>query len=128
MTVLLVLGLSVATWRTTRLLIRDEFPPVRALREWVIATWGIVDKDGHIVGGRRLGGIGYTLAYLWTCPWCMSIYVAAAVVGVADWRLSVPLPWLVGVLGAGLTGMMAWLEDAHDQRDELRRLQIERES
>jgi len=125
---LLVLGLSVATWRTTRLLIRDEFPPVRALREWMIATWGVVDKDGHIVAGRRLGGLGYAFAYLWTCPWCMSIYVAAGLVALADWRASVPLPWLVGALGAGFTGVMAWAEDAHDQRDELRRLQIERET
>ena len=124
MTVLLVLGLMVATWRVTRLLLRDEFPPVRALREWVIRTFGVVDQQGNITGGCRLGHVGYAVAYLWTCAWCMSIWIAAALVALADWQLDVPMPWLVGGLAAGFTGVMTWIELEHDQRWELRQRQI----
>lgn len=127
MNALLVLGLMVATWRTTRLLVRDEFPPVRAVREWFIATFGVVDADGNIVGGRRLGGIGHAVAYLWTCPWCMSIWVAAGLVALAERWTNVPLPWLVGALGAAFTGVMTWVENEHDQRFELRALAIGKE-
>ena len=118
--------LAVMIWRVTRLLVQDQFPPVRAIREWFIRTWGVVDPDGAITGGRRLGGIGYAVAYLWTCPWCMSVWVAAGTVAVADWRLSVPLPWLVAGLGAGLSGVLAWVEVEHDQRWRLRQLHIDK--
>jgi hypothetical protein len=127
MILLLVTGLMAATWRLTRLLVRDEFPPARTLREWVIATFGVVDEQGHIVAGRRLGGIGHAVAYLWTCPWCMSIWVSAGLVAAADWRGSVPLPWLVGALAAAFTGVMAMVENEHEQRFELRQIEIRKE-
>lgn len=127
MTALLVIGLMVATWRVTRLILKDEWPPVRAVRDWVIRTWGIIDQRGHVTGGRHLGEIGHAIAYLWTCSWCMSVWVAAALVALADWRVDVPYPWLVGGLGAGFTGVMSWVENEHDQRYEQRRIQIDRE-
>ena len=128
MTVLLVLGLTVATWRVTRLLVADEFPPTRALREIVLRTWGQIDRAGHITGGRRWGGLGHAIAYLWTCPWCMSPWVAAALIALTERWANVPLPWLVGALGASFTGAMTMIEGACEQRFELRRLQIERET
>lgn len=182
MTPLLVLGLMVATWRTTRLLVRDEFPPARAVREWFIATFGVVDPAGNITGGRSSADRGesypwrpalvvlpllvavsavlranmgagleplrwalivaltigtlivlatrvgaHALAYLWTCPWCMSIWVAAGLVALAECWTDVPLPWLVGALGAAFTGVMTWVENEHDQRFELRALAIGKE-
>ena len=128
MIVLLVVGLTVATWRVTRLLVADEFPPTRALREWVLRTFGQIDAKGAITGSKRWGGLGHAIAYLWTCPWCMSPWVAAALIAVTEWRTNVPLPWLVGALGASFTGAMTMIEGACEQRWELRRLQIERET
>lgn len=127
MTALLVLGLMAATWRATRLLVREEFPPARAVREWVIVTFGVVDPDGRVVGGRRLGGIGYAVAYLWTCPWCMSIWVTAGLVALTGRWADVPLPWLVGALGAAFTGVMTMVENEHEQRFEARALAMKKE-
>lgn len=112
----LALGLIVAIWRVTRLLVVDEFPPVRAVRDWFIKTFAVVDADGNMIGGRHLGGIGHAVAYVWTCQWCMSIWAGAGVVWLADWRLDVTYPWLVVAAGSCLTGVMSWLEQEHDQR------------
>lgn len=120
MKVLLFVGLGLAIWRVTRLLVTDEFPPVRAVREWVVHTFGAMDADGKIVGGKHLGEIGYALAYLWTCPWCMSVWAGAVVVALADWRLSVPYPWLIVAAGSLLSGFGSQVESEHEQRWELR--------
>lgn len=112
----LAVGMVAAVWRVTRLLIVDEWPPVRVVREWVIRTFGVVDSEGNLVGGRRLGGLGYAVAYIWTCPWCMSPYVGGLIWWAADWRLSVPYPWLILAAGSGLSGVMSWVESEHDQR------------
>lgn len=124
--VLLAVGMVVAVWRGTRLLVADSFPPVRAVREWFIATFGVVNADGELVGGKRLGGLGFALAYVWTCSWCMSVWVGGAVWAAADWRLSVPFPWLILAAGSALAGVMNMIEGEHDQRFELRRLEIEK--
>jgi hypothetical protein len=149
MTVLLVLGLIFATWRVTRLLVVDEFPPVKALREWTVRTFGVVDGEGKLVGGRGPGwgakaaeatvgthlaraaaalvrGVAHAVAYVWTCPWCMSVWAGAALVAAADWRLSVPYPWLIVAAGSALSGAMSWVEAEHDQRWELRQREVER--
>lgn len=55
---------ALATWRITRLLIVDSFPPFVAFR-------------------RKLFAYERTpkwFAYLWTCVWCMSVWVAVPVV------------------------------------------------
>jgi hypothetical protein len=122
----LAVGLVLAVWRITRLLVVDEFPPVRAVREWFIRTFAIISVEGEMTGGRRLGGIGHAIAYIWTCPWCMSVYVGASVWAAADWRLSVPFPWLIVALGSGLSGVWGMVESEHDQRYKLRDAEIER--
>lgn len=121
----LALSMIVAIWRATRLLVVDDFPPIRAVRDWFIRTFAQVDADGNMVAGRHLGGIGHAIAYVWTCPWCMSIYVGAGICAAADWRLSVPYPWLIVAAGSGLSGVMAWLESEHEQRWKLRDRDLE---
>jgi hypothetical protein len=115
-----------AIWRLTRLLVVDEFPPVRAVRDWFIKTFATISPDGDMVGGKHLGGLGFALAYVWTCSWCMSVWVGGAVWAAADWRLSVPYPWLILAAGSALAGVMNMVEGEHDQRFELRRLEIEK--
>lgn len=124
MNVLLMLGLLVAVWRVTRLLVRDEFPPVRKIREWMIATFAVVNGEGEIVAGRRWGGLGYAVGYVWTCPWCMSVWVGLGVWAAADWRLSVPYPWLLVAAGSGLSGVLEWVESGVEQRWKLREAEL----
>lgn len=118
--------LAVATWRLTRLLVRDEFPPTRALREWVIRTFAEVQPDGTLTPSKQWGAPGHALAYLWTCTWCMSIWVGAGVVALADWHLSVPTPWLLVAASSALSGVLNMLDVEHDQRYRIRELQAEK--
>lgn len=69
MTFLLV---SLATFRVTRLIVEDSWPPI----EWLRAR---VERPEW-------------LAYLLTCGHCMSVWVGAAVVGVVWWVQPLPLP------------------------------------
>ncbi len=123
----LALGVIIAIWRVTRLLVLDAWPPVRAIREWFIVTFGAIDADGNITGGKRWGVLGFSLAYVWTCPWCMSPWVGAAlwaiVVRVA--HQSLPFPWLVIAAGSGLTGLLAMVESEHEQRSAIRQITLD---
>lgn len=115
---LLFFMLIVANWRITRLLIKDTFPPVRILRDWFISTFGARDeRTGDLVGGRKgWGTLGYSIAYIWTCPWCMSIYVAAATAGICELsNLDLPYPWLVIAASSGLAGWLGHLDARADQ-------------
>ena len=118
--------LAVATWRLTRLLVRDEFPPTRALREWVLRTFADIQSDGTLTPSKQWGAAGHALAYLWTCTWCMSIWVGAGVVALADWRLSVPYPWLLVAAASALSGLANMVDVEHDQRYRIRELQAEK--
>lgn len=122
---LLFVGLVIATWRVTRLLVLDKIRPVAAVREWFISMFATVDESGMIVGGRRNGWIGWSLAYVWTCMWCMSPWVGAALWGLARWRhVDVPYPWLMIACGSGLAGILGEAESISDQRYKLREAEI----
>ena len=117
MTLLLFVGLVLANWRVSRLLVKDEFPPVLALRIWIFKTFATVNDDRQVVGGKRWGILGYSIAYIFTCMWCMSFWVGLALWGLADWRLSVPYPWLIIAAGSGLSGIMALVESNLDRAE-----------
>jgi hypothetical protein len=74
----LVVVLGLATYRLTRLVVTDDFPPVRWARNRLTRTrWEWVED-------------------LVTCSWCASGWVAAALVAAVDLAgASVPVPWLV---------------------------------
>lgn len=86
---LLILLIALATYRATRFVTCDSFPPVRWARRRAVTRgpeW---------------------LADLVTCPWCASAYVGAAVVWATDLATSVPLPglvWAGALVVAGLLG------------------------
>lgn len=125
MSLLLFVALVIASWRLTRLLTKDEFPPVRWLREWMIRTMADTAADGSLTPGRRFGAPGYAVAYVWTCYWCMSFWAGLVVWGLADWRLSVPFPWLMVACGSALSGVMGWVEEEHDQRYALKQRDLD---
>ena len=124
MTLLLFLCLAVAVVRVTRLLVLDEFPPTRAIREWFIATFATADADGNVIPDvprwGRLAPAAHSIAYVFTCAWCMSFWVGLAVWALADWRLSVPYPWLMIALGSLLAGLISQYESQHELRWKLR--------
>lgn len=134
MTFLLFAGLALAIVRVTRLLVVDEFPPVRLLREWILkACWNHDIADDAATPQRCQRFVfaaryaGHSFAYVWTCPWCMSFWVGLGVWALTDRvsALSVPFPWLVVAVGSLLSGLLAMIEGEHEQRYKLRERQID---
>ena len=125
--VLLAAALVVTIWRLTRLLLIDEFPPARWLREAFLLV-GVFDDKGNLTGGkgpRWIRGLAHSVAYVWTCPWCMSVWAGAAVVAIADVRYSVPLPWCIVAIASLVTGIASQAEAEHEQRWKLAQRKID---
>jgi hypothetical protein len=117
------LALVVIIARLTRLAVVDEFPPAAAVRHWFVRTFATVDRVGRIERDRerwgRLAGVAYSVAYIWTCPWCMSIWVGGLVWGVSVWWPVVIWPAAVIAAGSMLAGWDANAQGEHDKRYEI---------
>jgi hypothetical protein len=100
--VLTVVLISLATYRITRFLVRDTFPPVALLRA------RFEEKAGH----------GSSLAYLASCTWCASVYVGTAVWGATDRYTSVPLPVLTIAAASAASGLLASWESFSPDEEE----------
>jgi hypothetical protein len=110
--------LSACSYRLTRLIIRDTFPPVLWLRDRLAGGWRkmtdaewrtvrdpknptpfqIRDVDG--TGNRWVDRASWSpdwLAELITCPWCASAYVSGALTGITDCVIGIQWPWLMGI-------------------------------
>jgi hypothetical protein len=105
---LVVLLYVLATHRLTRLVIRDAVPLVSRPRDWVLDTFGSYDSAGNLTRGRRWGVLGWSLAYVFTCDWCMSIWVGYGLL-LACWLTGVdmPVPWLLPLVASSITGLLA---------------------
>lgn len=110
--VLLVLT-CLAVHRLTRLLTRDHLPLIAVPREKVV---NYLDPAGVVDGvpvvptpTRPWGVVGWSLAFLLECDWCMSVWVAAAVVTVEDrvWHLGWLWTVLLGLAASSMTGFLA---------------------
>ena len=98
MTLLVVLAL-VASWRLARLLAIDEI--FRPAREKIVGRFG---EDGQI-------------AYLITCPWCISVWSSIPVAGLVVWFPDNRAVWaaLLVLSGSGIAGIMQSVEDRLDR-------------
>lgn len=71
---------ALTVWSITRLLIVDEVPPIGPLRSRIVPK------------------LPTRLAYLVSCPWCLSVYVGTAVWAAldygADWSMPAPVLWI----------------------------------
>jgi len=111
---LLNILLILTIYRATRFVIKDTFPPIEVPRNHMINWW---DPDevwqlNHPDARPHWGALGRSLRYLFTCPWCMSVWVGAAVVWVVQaWFTSVELPVLVWAAASGVTGLLHTLEE-----------------
>jgi len=119
---LVVTLVFLATHRLTRLAVEDKIPLLAWPRERAIA---FLDPTAEQQAANpklhgHWGGLGRSLAYLLECPWCMSAWLAAAVVTVTaqvvpgvHWWL-----WALTALAAStFTGFAAGVvESEHDLR------------
>lgn len=110
---LLFILIVLAIYRITRLIISDTFPPFGIPRLHLInywypdSEWLVKNPDAK----PHWGSFGYSLRYLFTCPWCMSVWVGAVLIPVVDIWYDVPAPWLVWAAGSALTGLMSGIEE-----------------
>jgi hypothetical protein len=142
MEILLVWLVWVATYRLTRLVTRDKIPLIDLPREAFVQRWGAYEGVKRQVheGPRRnwivrtwrwlfapefpaiRGGNTYTnlvmksLAYLWECDWCTSMWVGAALSYTVSEFVALPYPWLVAVGASAATGLLATWEAELDKK------------
>src|SRR5688572_6745591 len=111
---LLVVLVVVAIHRLTRLAVADEIPLVKVPRDAIV---GWLDPDPPKRAPLR--GFGRSVAYLMTCPWCMSMWVGGFVVWATAYLVGLPVPVLVWLAASSVTGWAASAESEHEQRHEL---------
>lgn len=110
---LLLLVMSLAVYRLTRLLVADTFPPVLWLRDRVAGGWrpltvpeqeSTAGSGGRVIQDidgvpswyvRRASWSPFWLAELISCPWCASGWISLAVTGGTWAWVGLPLPLLV---------------------------------
>lgn len=103
--------ISLATYRLTRLVVDDRIsrPAVDRVQEWAERRWMAKRPDADPNTDEWQSSLGY----LFSCPWCVSIYVAGATTAAVDaWFTPVALPVLVAVAASGVTGLMSTAEHA----------------
>lgn len=121
---LLLLVMSLATYRLTRLIVADTFPPVLWMRDRLVGGWRPLTlkesevnplpvlEEGQSVTLARIGGLTmvdgevqryaqrwrqspFWLAELLSCPWCASGWIAAGVTAGTWATVGLPIPLLV---------------------------------
>ncbi|MFD9824875.1 DUF1360 domain-containing protein [Streptomyces violascens] len=100
--------MTLATYRLTRLVVRDDFPPLLWARGKLAGGWGGPAQDVPVY---RAGWSPQWLADLVTCPWCASAWVALGVVGGTDTAVAMPVPvlmWLAAWAGGALLASQDW--------------------
>jgi hypothetical protein len=124
----LLILLSLTVYRLTRLITKDTLPPVLWLRDHISGGWRpMTDQewaqfrvkpsaapwpfkgtgDDTIRYVYRWSWSPYWLAELWSCPWCVSAWIAGAVTAVTDITVGMPYPWLMGMSAWALGALMA---------------------
>lgn len=126
---LLIACMAVANYRATRLIAKDDFPPVLWLRDRLAGGWRpLTTKEQDVVsrqpGGnqpyplREIRGVRnrwvtrakwspYWLAELVSCPWCVSGWLAAALTTAVALTVGVPAPLLVWGAVWGASALLA---------------------
>ncbi|WP_327592453.1 DUF1360 domain-containing protein [Streptomyces chartreusis] len=119
---LLLLVMALATYRLTRLVVEDTFPPVLWLRDRVAGGWRpltLAEHERYVAASpsaqavirdawsydpddelrqrhvRRARWSPHWLAELLSCPWCASGWIAAGVTAGVWATVGLPMPLLV---------------------------------
>lgn len=113
--------LSLATFRLTRLVVRDDFPPIAWAREKIQRARPPVAQRSMVVRWDGNGSFNlefydeqssehwrfWWLGELLSCYWCASAYVAGALTALATLTVSVPTPWLMWLATWGAGAVLA---------------------
>lgn len=105
---LLIVLIVLATHRATRLMTRDAIPLIAIPREAFVQRWASYadqpeDQRNVSINGKKTNAFMRSIAYLWECDWCMSIWVTAVITTLAYlWTPLGDQHWLVAIL-TGLT-------------------------
>lgn len=110
---LVVLLMSLASYRATRFLVYDEFPPVKWLREKFTTPYTLPHGDPR----RHETRVPYWLAYLWTCPWCMSAWTSGFITLLVWLLIGLPAPVLVWGAVSAVAPLLSHLEDYFTRPD-----------
>jgi hypothetical protein len=110
---LLIPLIFLVIFRVTRFVIEDTWPPIGVPRKWLLNYWDpdldwIAEREGARPHWGRLGPV---LRYLFSCPWCMSVWLGPIVIYVTMQWYEVPAPVLVWIAGSAVTGLLAGLEE-----------------
>jgi hypothetical protein len=127
-----------ASYRLTRLVVKDDFPPVLWIRDRLAGGWRpLTEKEWGLLRSRAsldlskpkpwpmqtVDGTEQRFVYRWSlsphwlaelisCPWCASAYTAGAVVA-GTWRFAgLPVPVLMWLAVWGAAAYLASREDA----------------
>jgi hypothetical protein len=120
---LLIVVMSLTVYRLTRLVTKDSLPPVLWLRRHLVGGWRPVEERK---GPRKLDGgkpefidgvlcdpvyrdswVPLWLADLWSCPWCVSGWIAGVVTLAADLTIGVGAPVFTGFTVWAIGAIMA---------------------
>lgn len=131
---MLVALVTLATYRLTRLITADAFPPIARPRRWLDKHWNpfpdqdaweayassppevrkIVNENLRQQYGIRSRPTGWrrSIAYLVGCAWCTSIWVGAGVSAFAMIFIGLTWPWfvLVWLSASAVTGLVTQRE------------------
>lgn len=97
--------LCLATFRVTYFLVSDQLiqEPRAKMTNWLeTRKENKTGKVTHVEWQSKL-------AYLVTCPWCMSVWIGAAFTLVTHVFYDVPVPVLTWLTSSAVTGMLATL-------------------
>lgn len=131
---MLVVLTCVATYRLTRFITRDAFPLVSVPRRWIDRNWNPFPDDDvwasyqkspeaakaivrqnlaeqHGITTRPTG-LKRSIAYLFGCAWCVSIWVGAGVTGFVMIFIGLTWPWffLLWLTASAVTGLISQRE------------------
>jgi len=107
-----------ATFRVTRLITRDEIPIIALPREAFVQRWATYidaktpEKRRVSLTHKKTNIVMSSLAYLWECDWCMSVWVAAGI-GIGTFHWIDAWWWQIILLAASasaITGLIAQRE------------------
>lgn len=105
---LLLVLLTLAVYRVTRLVVEDTFPPVAWVRDRLTGhEWSI--GEPYVV--ERWRRVPDWVGDLVSCCWCSSVWVSAGGTLLTWLVVGLPVPWLVWPAVAAGAALLSHLEE-----------------